>query len=249
MTISKKQKVAINKSKISKSTSELPIERRKATPSKAKNTKTEIKKTKTPSRKQSTAEEESDSDLDDNLDVQEESDNEEKSDSSESSSDEEDSEDDSFPLRKSKKETDDGKESFANAFNAIIGSKLKAYDRKDPILARNKTTHKKLESEKLEAKARRAIRFEKQEEQDKHRVKHLLPKDPTKIREALEAERAMKKVAQKGVVMLFNAILATQLATSEESSVGTGSLSKDPELVTELTKLTFLDLVKAAGQD
>lgn len=249
MTISKKQKLAINKSKATKkgSSAKLPIEQRKNA-SKAENTITDKKKAKDSSKKQSNASEESDSDLDDDLDVQEESDNEENSDSSASSSEDE-SDDDSFPLKKSKKETDDGKESFANAFNAIIGSKLKAYDRKDPILARNKSTHKKLESEKLEAKARRAIRSEKQEEQDKHRVKHLLPKDPTKIREALEAERAMKKVAQKGVVMLFNAILATQLATSEEAGATTGSLSKDAEMVTELTKLTFLDLVKAAGQD
>lgn len=249
MTISKKQKLAINKSKPSTitSSSELPIERRKNA-SKSKDSKAEVKKSKALPNKESNSREESDSDLEDDLDVQEESDIGKESDSSVSSSESE-SDDDSFPLRKSKKEGDDGKESFANAFNAIIGSKLKAYDRKDPILARNKSTHKKLESEKLEAKARRAIRSEKREEQDKHRVKHLLPKDPSKIREALEAERAMKKVAQKGVVMLFNAILATQLATSEEIDVSKGTLSKDPEMVTELTKLTFLDLVKAAGQE
>lgn len=189
--------------------------------------------------------ESSDSELEDDLEVQQESDQEVE----ELSSSSDESDDDSFPLRKKKQDTDSGKESFANAFNAIVGSKLKAYDRKDPILARNKTTHKKLEAEKLEAKARRLIRAEKKEEQDKQRIKHLLPKDASKIREALEFERKMKKVAQRGVVKLFNVILATQMTTSKELASGSISESKDPESFNEMTKLTFLDLVKAAGQE
>lgn len=188
--------------------------------------------------------EQSDSDLDADGDVQD-YDTLTSEDESEVDSD---PGDDSFPMKKQKKEADNGHESFASAFNAIIGSKLKAYDRKDPILARNRTTQKKLESEKLEAKARRLIRTEKKEEQDRHRIKNLIPQDPSKIREALDFERGMKKVAQKGVVRLFNAVLATQVSASNELAAD-GGLARHPDLANEITKLTFLDLVKAAGQD
>ena len=150
-------------------------------------------------------------------------------------------------MKKQKKATEDGAEPFAKAFSAIIGSKLKAYDRKDPILARNKTTQKKLESDKLEAKARHLLRVEKREERNRHRVKQLLPQDPAMMREALESERRMKKMAQRGVVKLFNAILATQVSISSE--VSAREAYKHPESMTELTKLKFLDMVKAAGQE
>lgn len=197
--------------------------------------------------------EESDSDLDDEFDVAQVSSDEENQSSSESESESEDdneSDDDSFPLRKKKKTTDTGNETFATAFNAIIGSKLKAYDRKDPILARNKRTLKKLESDKLEAKAKRLLAAEKKEGHDKQRIKSLLPSadEPQKVREVIEKERALKKVAQKGVVKLFNAVLATQVQTNQEVNLEKVGFAKKDELVNEISKAKFLDMVKAAGQ-
>ncbi|WPK26215.1 hypothetical protein PUMCH_003564 [Australozyma saopauloensis] len=231
MAATKKQKLTSTKSKVTKA--EKP-------PVKKATQKIEEKKNESIL--------ESDSDLDDEEDIEQESGNDVESGGLDSESEQE-SDDDSFPLRKQKKETDDGKETFANAFNAIIGSKLKAYDRKDPILARNKATQKKLESDKLEAKARRLIRMEKREEQDRFRVRNLLPSEPSEVRAALETERRMKKIAQKGVVKLFNAILATQVSTSQELAEDTTGMARHPELVNELTKLKFLDLVKAAGEE
>lgn len=199
--------------------------------------------------------EESDSGIDDEYDVagissDEESQSDNESGDNDSENDDSDDEDDSFPLKKKKKVVDDGTETFANAFNAIIGSKLKAYDRKDPILARNKRTLKKLESDKLEAKAKRLMNAEKRETQDKQRIKNLLPSadQPEKVREVIETERKLKKVAQRGVVKLFNAVLATQVKTNQEiSQEKVGSTKKD-ELMNEISKAKFLDLVKAAGQ-
>lgn len=186
----------------------------------------------------------SDSDLDDEFEVAEKDNDEGSGDDSDSGE-----ESDSFPMRKKKKNTDDGKEQFATAFNAILGSKLKAYDRKDPILARNKTTLKKLESDKLENKAKRAILAEKKELHDKHRVKNLLPSEPEKVSAALEGERRLKKVAQRGVVKLFNAVLATQVRTDQEVGRENVGSTKKEELVNEISKLKFLDLVRAAGDD
>ncbi|OBA23872.1 Rrp15p-domain-containing protein [Metschnikowia bicuspidata var. bicuspidata NRRL YB-4993] len=161
------------------------------------------------------------------------------------------SEDESFPLKKKKKNTDDGRGTFANAFNAILGSKLKAHDRKDPIMVRSKGTLKKLESDKLEAKAKRLMHSEKKELQDKLRVTNLLPSasDTENVREIIEKERRLKKVAQKGVVKLFNAVLATQVRTTHDVGQEKVGMAKKEELINELTKLKFLDLVKAAGEE
>lgn len=194
----------------------------------------------------------SDSGIDDEFDVKNVSSDEEPSSGSDAASDsEDDSNDESFPMRKKKKVTDTGSESFASAFNAIVGSKLKAYDRKDPILARNKRTLKKLESGKLEAKAKRMMRAEKKEGLDRQRIKNLLPSadEPAKVREAIDKERRLKKTAQKGVVKLFNAVLATQVKTNQEIGQEKVGLSMKEELVNEISKAKFLDLVKAAGQN
>ncbi|KAK8442560.1 pre-60S ribosomal particles component [Candidozyma auris] len=187
---------------------------------------------------------EGDSGIEDDLDVA-------SSDKSESGDEEDDDErtDDEFPLKKKKKVNGDGADSFASAFNAIIGSKLKAYDRNDPILARNKSTLKKMESDKLERKAKRELLAEKKQLQDKVRIRNLLPSasEPEKVREVIEKEKKLKKVAQKGVVKLFNAVLATQVKTKEEISKAKVPSGKQDEMMNELSKSKFLDLVKAAG--
>ncbi|GEQ66589.1 hypothetical protein JCM33374_g252 [Metschnikowia sp. JCM 33374] len=196
----------------------------------------------------------SDSGLDDNdeFDIGEEDNLASSSESGdEESGSEAEEEDDSFPLKKKKKNTDDGRGTFANAFNAILGSKLKAHDRKDPILVRNKSTLKKLESDKLEAKAKRMMRAEKKDLEDKLRVVNLLPSanETESAREIIEKERRLKKVAQKGVVKLFNAVLATQVRTSHDLGQEKVGQTKKEELINEITKSKFLDLVKAAGED
>lgn len=183
-----------------------------------------------------------DSGLDDEYDVANIPSDEEESDNDSES-------DDEFPLKKKKKVSTDGGDQFASAFNAIIGSKLKAYDRKDPILARNKSTLKKLESDKLEKKAKRELLAEKRQIQDKVRIRNLLPSasEPEKVREIIEQEKKLKKVAQRGVVKLFNAVLATQVKAREEVGKTKVSLGKQEEMLNELSKSKFLDLVKAAG--
>ncbi|KAH3675503.1 hypothetical protein WICMUC_002694 [Wickerhamomyces mucosus] len=160
-----------------------------------------------------------------------------------------DDNDENLPkLKKRKKNIDDGSESFANAVSAILGSKLKAYDRKDPILARSKQTIKKAESEKLEAKARQELLSEKKKVYDKDRVKDLLPKNNENARSILEHERKLKKIAQRGVIRLFNVIMSTQNKTNSEASK-TKVLGQDQKdkLITEISKENFFDLVKQAG--
>lgn len=190
-----------------------------------------------------------DIEVDDEVDIDGVSSDEEAEDSEEDA-DSSDYDDDEIPKMKKKKNLDDGSESFANAFNAIVGSRLKAYNRKDPILAKNKTTLKKLESDKLEAKAKRLILSEKKQLHDKHRIKNLLPSanEPEKVRTIIQNERQLKKVAQKGVVRLFNAVLSSQIKTNQEIGKEQVGQTKKEELMNEISKEKFLDLVQAAGQ-
>ncbi|ODQ79889.1 hypothetical protein BABINDRAFT_13490 [Babjeviella inositovora NRRL Y-12698] len=175
-----------------------------------------------------------------------------ESSAAEADSEEEESTDDfetELPLMKKKKNKDDGSAQFADALSAIVGSRLKAYDRKDPILARSKLTIKKFENDKLDAKAKRLISAEKKITLDIDRVKTLLPAaDNEKAGEILAKERRLKKVAQRGVVKLFNAVLSTQVKTHTE--LGTQKIigqTKKEEMMTEISKEKFLDLVQAAA--
>ncbi|KAH3679098.1 hypothetical protein WICPIJ_008706 [Wickerhamomyces pijperi] len=196
----------------------------------------------------------SDLDEEDNSEEEEEDDeidlDQEVSDDDEEDEPEQDSDSDSdLPkLKKRKKNTDDGSESFANAVTAILGSKLKAYDRKDPILARSKQTIKKAESEKLEAKARRELLADKKKVYDKDRIRDLLPKDDANARQIFDHERKLKKIAQRGVIRLFNVITSTQnKATSEADGVKVLGQEQKDKLITEISKEKFFDLVKQAG--
>ncbi|EGV60752.1 pre-60S ribosomal particles component [Yamadazyma tenuis] len=182
-----------------------------------------------------------DSDIDDEHEIDAASDSNDDSD--------EDSDDD-IPKLKKKKNTDDGSASFANAFTNIIGSKLKAHSRAAPIMTRNKVVLKKLETDKLEHKAKRALLSEKKQAFDKHRVKNLLPTgEEENIRQILESEKKLKKVAQKGVVRLFNAIMSTQVRTNEAISKEKVGQVKKEELFNEMSKEKFLDLVQSTAHD
>lgn len=189
------------------------------------------------------AESGSDSDLDDENDVNVDD---------ESSEEEPDSDldsDDEYPVAKKQKPNQDGEEKFASAFNAIVGSKLKAYDRKDPILARNKAHAKQIESDKLNAKAKKEIKAEHRQLLDKVRKRNLLPSadEPEKARAVIEKEKKLKKTAQRGVVKLFNAVLATQTQTGQDITKEQAGQGKKEQLMTEMSKNKFLDLVKNAG--
>lgn len=176
-----------------------------------------------------------------------ESESDERESDSDGDSDENSDSDDDIPKKK-KRKTDDGSASFASAVTSIVASKLKAYDRTAPIMARNKVVMKKLESDKLEAQAKRALLAEKKLLYDKHRVKNLLPTDEN-VREILEHEKKLKKTAQKGVVKLFNAILATQVKTTQAISQEKVGEVKKEELFNEMSKEKFLDMVQSAGNE
>ncbi|GMF08341.1 unnamed protein product [[Candida] boidinii] len=111
-----------------------------------------------------------------------------------SSNEEEDDEDadENLPRLKKRKVNDSAdSESFSKAVNALLGTRLKAYDRKDPILARSKKQLKAAESEKLELKAKRLILAEKKQRFGASRNKNLLPTDDANARVIIEQEKKL----------------------------------------------------------
>ncbi|QLG71169.1 hypothetical protein HG535_0B02070 [Zygotorulaspora mrakii] len=171
-----------------------------------------------------------------------------------------DEEEDQFPLKKKSKKSkhDDGSNDFSGAVNAILSSHLKAYDRNDPIMARNKKVLKQNESDKLEQKAKKALLAEKKKKLEKARNKDVIPKitddaqSGEEIRKVLERETRLRKIARKGAVKLFNAILSTQVKTEKDAKTKFGDIKNVHEreqLITDVSKERFLDMVKAAGEE
>ncbi|EIM92596.1 uncharacterized protein STEHIDRAFT_164848 [Stereum hirsutum FP-91666 SS1] len=83
-----------------------------------------------------------------------------------------------------------------------------------PSLARKRN------DEKLELKAKKALKTEKKDKEDKGRVKDVIGGW------GAESERALRKVAQRGVVKLFNAIQQSQASAAvavEETKASRGS--------------------------
>ncbi|KAG0266208.1 hypothetical protein DFQ27_009921 [Actinomortierella ambigua] len=158
-----------------------------------------------------------------------------ESDSNDEVDDDDDLEGIQAPTKKtSKKNTE---ESMAEAMSKILGSTLRKADASQPILARSRGVERKLEEEKLEAKARKALTFEKRRAMNKDRVKP----DFT----GMEYEKKLRKVATRGVVQLFNAIKAQQKVTETvtDKIAPIGANAKDK--VANMTKASFLDLLKS----
>ncbi|KAL6930282.1 uncharacterized protein HGUI_02156 [Hanseniaspora guilliermondii] len=181
--------------------------------------------------------------------------------SSESDFDLDDIENTNVVKKQKMSKNDDGAEQFSSAMSAILGSHLKQYDRIDPIMARQKKALEKIEQDKLDEKARKLLSREKKKFLTKSRKSEIIPQDITEdnsVQKLLEQEKKLKKIAQKGVVRLFNVITTTQLKTERQvneklaSSKIKSIIHKEKEqskLISEVSKETFLDLVKAAGDE
>ncbi|KAJ9098868.1 hypothetical protein QFC19_006206 [Naganishia cerealis] len=118
-------------------------------------------------------------------------------------------------------------------------------------------------AEALERKAKRALKAEEKERQDRARVKNVIEGWGATVDGApggQEWERGLRKVAQRGVIKLFNAIL--QASASHQTDAATLALDatnkrkkKEKDNVLgrggkedRLTKEGFLDLIKSGGK-
>ncbi|KAF2754792.1 Rrp15p-domain-containing protein [Pseudovirgaria hyperparasitica] len=162
----------------------------------------------------------------------------------------------STTFNKSKKKRQDP-EVFANSISRILSSKLSTSKRADPVLSRSKdaaTAIKEMAEGKLEAKAKNKMREDKRAALEKGRVKDVLALDNADESTArvVEEEKKLKKMAQRGVVKLFNAVRAAQVkgeeAVREARKANVVGMDKRDEMASEMSKKSFLDLISKGGK-
>lgn len=191
------------------------------------------------------------------------SDEEEASGSDDYDDDEFDLGDDGVKVRsKHSKSKRNDPNAFATSLSKILSTKLSTNKRADPVLARSAAAHeaaKAVMDSALEAKAKKQLREQKRSAMEKGRVKDVLiaTADTTtgelevSTAEIMETERRLRKVAQRGVVKLFNAVRAAQVAAvqAERGARKEGIIGMDRrgEKVNEMTKKGFLDLIASGG--
>ncbi|KAJ8057913.1 hypothetical protein OCU04_013094 [Sclerotinia nivalis] len=181
--------------------------------------------------------------------------------------DEDDSDANSNPnLIKARKRNDP--EAFATSMSKILGSKLSASKRNDPVLSRSQTAieaSKEMTDLALEKKAKHKMREEKKAALEKGRVKDVLGastafdasngygtgENVPSVQETMELEKRLRKTAQRGVVKLFNAVRAAQIkgeeAAKEARQKGVVGQGRREEKINEMSKKGFLDLIAGGG--
>lgn len=141
-------------------------------------------------------------------------------------------------------------EAFSTSISKILSTKLSQTARQDPVLSRSRRAAEassNLANERLEKKAKAKLRAEKQEELERGHVKDVLGIETGTTGEVAEEEKRLRKIAQRGVVALFNAFRAAQVrgeqAAKEEQKKGTVGMSNREEKVKEMSKQGFLELI------
>ncbi|KIW92517.1 uncharacterized protein Z519_06364 [Cladophialophora bantiana CBS 173.52] len=141
-------------------------------------------------------------------------------------------------------------EAFSTSISKILSAKLSQSTRQDPVLSRSKEaveTSVSLANERLEKKAQAKLRSDRKEELERGRVKDVLGLSSGQAGEVAEEEKRLRKIAQRGVVKLFNAVRAAQVkaeqVAKEERKKGTIGMANREEKVNEMSKQGFLDLI------
>lgn len=144
---------------------------------------------------------------------------------------------------------------FSTTMSKILSTKLPTSARADPLLSRSRDAANKtseLANEKLEARARAKLRAEKKEELERGRIRDVLGVERGEAGETAEQEKRLRKMAQRGVIKLFNAVRAAQVRGEEAAReerrkrtiVGMGEREK---AVNEVSKQGFLELIHGKG--
>ncbi|GKZ80694.1 hypothetical protein AnigIFM56816_004920 [Aspergillus niger] len=139
---------------------------------------------------------------------------------------------------------------FSTSIAKILSTKLPTSVRDDPVLARSKAAAQKstdVAEEKLDRQARAKLRAEKKEELDRGRIRDVMGLQRGQAGAVAEEEKRLRKIAQRGVVKLFNAVRAAQVrgeeAAKAERKKGTVGIDEREKAVNEVSKQGFLDLI------
>lgn len=141
-------------------------------------------------------------------------------------------------------------DAFATSMSKILTTKLPQGARKDPLLSRSREATEVsngLANERLERRAKAKIRADRKEELERGRVKDVLGLQSGMAGEVAEEEKRLRKIAQRGVVKLFNAVRAAQVkgeeAAREARKKGMVGYANREAKINEMSKQGFLDLI------
>ncbi|ODV88700.1 hypothetical protein CANCADRAFT_45200 [Tortispora caseinolytica NRRL Y-17796] len=188
----------------------------------------------------------SDGEVDEESEGEVESEDDEAKESSDESESESDLEDYNSMMKTKAPKKNNSKESFSNAFSSLVSSHIKAHNRENPILIRSNAVAK-LESQKMELKARRLLKLEEKQKKNRGHVSDLTYwyyNEDNNDTNGFEYEKVLKKTAQRGAVKLFNAVMAAQLRMTGASTKDIRGTDKRKEVLTDLSKQSFLEMVK-----
>lgn len=179
-----------------------------------------------------------------------------KGDASDSAGDDSDDSDaDSGDDRKRSKRNDPS--AFASSLSKILSTKLSTTKRTDPVLSRStdaQSAARAAADSVLDVKARRHLKDQKMKALERGRVRDVVAPEVgsgRSVADVMEEERRLRKVAQRGVVKLFNAVRAAQVKAGEAERKGKDErvigMGKREERVNEMSKKGFLDLIASGG--
>ncbi|EPX74987.1 rRNA processing protein Rrp15 [Schizosaccharomyces octosporus yFS286] len=117
-----------------------------------------------------------------------------------------------------------------------------------PVLSLSKKSKKairKSSADKKAAKLRTAHRRERLKKENVGRVTDIVATDGDTVKTYFTHERELRRVARRGVVQLFNAVRTSQMRGAMMSSSVTGGRTTREQKVQELSKSSFLDLIKS----
>ncbi|KAJ5796897.1 uncharacterized protein N7518_005437 [Penicillium psychrosexuale] len=139
---------------------------------------------------------------------------------------------------------------FSTSISKILSTKLPTSARADPVLSRSSYAAKLVNEaadEKLDNAARAKMRAEKKEEMDRGRVRDVMGIQRGIAGPVAEEEKRVRKMAQRGVVKLFNAVRAAQVrgeeAANDERKKGTIGMGEREKAANEVSKQGFLELI------
>jgi hypothetical protein len=141
-------------------------------------------------------------------------------------------------------------EAFSTSITKILSTKLSQNARKDPVLSRSREAvqaSNDIANERLEKRAKAKLRADRKEDLERGRVEDVLGLTTGNAGQTAEEEKRLRRIAQKGVVKLFNAVRAAQVkgkeAAEEARKQGTVGFANREQKTNEAVTKGFLEFI------
>jgi hypothetical protein len=141
-------------------------------------------------------------------------------------------------------------EAFSTSITKILSTKLSQNARKDPVLSRSREAvqaSNDIANERLEQRAKAKLRADRKEDLERGRVEDVLGLTTGNAGQTAEEEKRLRRIAQKGVVKLFNAVRAAQVkgkeAAEEARKQGTVGFANREQKTNEAVTKGFLEFI------